>query len=823
MTIQDLQKHIGLFRPALVLESIVSRETRWKGERALTLLLSLSAAVTVFVHLGSAATAQFSDNAFPEIVLDGLLGITLVVLTLKLIAMAHDSFFYSYYFRGMNSILDRTDPDHKNQVVTFELASILFNSDSGDVTKDFIFSRYGFACLRRCGIEEDSLREFFNGRQSKITPDSVEVRSETGSYGIVEYIHTLLHADQEFASFIAVKQIQEKELVAAAEWTIRLERAMMRRRRFWSKDSLGRIPGLGKDWAYGGAYVLEKYSHDISSRQNFGSIGALSGYGSREVDEIEAILARQKESNALLIGEYTAGKLDILAQLARRIMEGKVLPPLEDKHMVLLDTELLIASKKDKPSFETEFIRLFHDAMHAGNVILVFENFSSFIASAQSIGSDIVSLMDPYLSSPAVQVVAMVDTDTFHQVIENNTVLMQRFEKVTVQATNEESTIAVLEDIVLQYEAKDHVFFTYQAVREIAEGADRYFSEGVMPDKAIDLLAEIVPKIVQSGRRTITKTDILELIKQKTGIAVGEVTGEEKDKLLKLEELLHARIIGQDEAVTAIAQSMRRARSGIGSESRPMGSFLFLGPTGVGKTETTKALAHTFFNDEKAVVRIDMSEYNTPDALDRLIGSFNFGKVGVLATKLREKPYGVLLLDEFEKSNKEVMDLFLQVLDEGFFSDMSGKRVNCRNLIIIATSNAGSDTIFKLVAEGKDLAGSKDAIIDEIIRKGTFRPEFLNRFDGVIIFHPLKESHLREVARLMLGRLKKRLAEKNMELVINDDLINYLMRFGVDPKFGGRPMNRAIQEKIEELIARSIIKGELKPGSKIEFNAQDLA
>ncbi len=816
MTIRELQQEINLFRPALVLDAVIARETRWKWERILTYVLSVVAAVAVLSTLG----AQFI--AFPEIFVDVPVSLAFFLLALKLFLMGHDAFFFSYYFRGMESVLDPAMPEARIQKVSFELSSVLFATEHDDITRDFIFSRYGFSSLARCGIDENAIKEFFTNRKNIVLAEKVDVRSETGVYGVIEYVHAVLHADSEFTNFISTHEVQEKELVAAAEWTIKLERSLMKRRRFWSRDSLGRIPGIGKDWAYGGAYILEKYGHDVSSQQTFSSVGFLSGYGTAELNEIEAVLAKRKEANVLLIGDYAAGKLDILAQLSRRILEGRVLPPLEHKHLVLLDTDLLIAAKKDKASFEAELIKLFGDIAAAGNIIVVFQNFTSFIKSAEAIGSDIASIIDPYLASPSLQVVALVDTDSFHQVIERNSALMQRFEKVTIESTTEENTIAVLEDIVLQYEAREHVFFTYQAVREIAEGADRYFSEGVMPDKAIDLLAEVVPKVIQAGRRMITKKDIFELLQAKTGIAVGEVGEAEKEKLLKLEELLHARIIGQDEAVTAISQAMRRARSGIGSENKPMGSFLFLGPTGVGKTETTKALAHTFFGDDKAIVRIDMSEYNTPDALERLIGSFNFGKVGVLSSKLREKPYGVLLLDEFEKSAKEVKDLFLQVLDEGFFSDMSGKRVNCRNLIIIATSNAGSDSIFKLVEEGKDLAQSHDKIIDDIINQGMFRPEFLNRFDGVILFHPLKDVHLREVARLMLGRLQKRLAEKNMDLVITEDLITYLMKFGVDPKFGGRPMNRAIQEKIEELIARNIIKGVIKPGSKIEFSAKDL-
>ena len=275
-----------------------------------------------------------------------------------------------------------------------------------------------------------------------------------------------------------------------------------------------------------------------------------------------------------------------------------------------------------------------------------------------------------------------------------------------------------------------------------------------MPDKAIDLLRELVPMVKASKLHIVTREDVLDLVSRKTGIAVSEAKGEERTKLLKLEEILHERIVGQDEAVKAISGALRRARSGISSPNRPMGSFLFLGPTGVGKTETTKALAQVFFGDEKAINRLDMSEYQRDDALSRLIGTFESGKVGVLASLLRERPYGVLLLDEFEKTSKEVHDLFLQVLDEGFFTDVSGKRVNARNLIVVATSNAGSDVIWKFMQEGKGL--NKDIVITEIINRAIFKPELLNRFDGVVLFHPLNAEHLRTIARFQLQKLAKR-------------------------------------------------------------------
>jgi ATP-dependent Clp protease ATP-binding subunit ClpA len=321
----------------------------------------------------------------------------------------------------------------------------------------------------------------------------------------------------------------------------------------------------------------------------------------------------------------------------------------------------------------------------------------------------------------------------------------------------------------------------------------------------------------------VERSDVLALIEAKTGISTGDVKATERDTLLNLETILHQRIIGQDEAVTSISNAMRRARSDIENPERPMGSFLFLGPTGVGKTETTKALASVFFGKEESIIRFDMSEYQGDDSLARLIGSFGSGKQGVLSSKLREQPYGVLLLDEFEKTNTEVMNLFLQILDEGFFSDMTGKRVNARNLIIVATSNAGSDLVWNLLRDGKDLSANKDVIVNEIINRGIFKPELLNRFDGVILFHPLSTDNLQKIAVLMLKKLQTRLTEKGIELVVNDALLKAVISAGTDPQFGARPMNRAIQEKVEQVIARKIIAGEAPSGSRLELTEAELA
>src|SRR3989338_1712075 len=299
--------------------------------------------------------------------------------------------------------------------------------------------------------------------------------------------------------------------------------------------------------------------------------------------------------------------------------------------------------------------------------------------------------------------------------------------------------------------------FSFPSILSLTKTADRFISYGEMPGKALDMLIEITPWAIERNIEVLKENDVSVFVSEKTGIVTGDIKEKEAGKIEHLEELLHQRVVGQNEAVDSIAGAVRRARSGVGNPKRPLSSFFFLGPTGVGKTEVSKSLAESFFGDENKMLRFDMSEYSGPDALSRLIGDFTSNKNGLLANRLLDNPYSVLLLDEFEKAAGDVLDLFLQILDEGVFTDALGKQVGCRNYIIIATSNAGSSLIWETVKLGKNLEGEKDNILDQIIKEKIFRPELLNRFDGVILFHPLQNTELTSIARLGLEKLVKRL------------------------------------------------------------------
>jgi ATP-dependent Clp protease ATP-binding subunit ClpA len=522
----------------------------------------------------------------------------------------------------------------------------------------------------------------------------------------------------------------------------------------------------------------------------------------------------------MIISENPQNSSELVAMLGMAIDRGYAYGELEKKKVFYLRTTNLLSWIADKDDFENLFTTILKEARDVGNIILAIDNFGLLISTAHNFGSDIVSIFSIFFNSPDLHIIALSDKEKYHNVIEPNKALTSFFEKIDIPEKDKDAVLKILEDEVLAVEARGKVFITYPAIQAIVEGTERYFSEAFLYDKARDVLTEIVPYIKHQKRKIVTKEDILSFFVDKTGIPQGKIDSDEKEKLINLEISLHKRVVGQNEAIIAISNALRRARAGVGNTHRPIGSFLFLGPTGVGKTETTKALAETFFGTEDSILRFDMSEYKTSDALKRLIGSFEEDRSGLLSKKLREKPYCVLLLDEFEKTNKDVHDLFLQIIDEGFFSDMDGNRVNVRNTIIIATSNAGSDLIFDYVSHGESLVNKKDEIIKAIVEQGIFKPELINRFDGTILFSPLSETDLKKIAGLMLVKLEDRLKEKGIGISITDKLISSVASQGMDIAFGARPMNRYIQEKIEASIADKIIRGEIGAGDIVSLDTE---
>ena len=607
--------------------------------------------------------------------------------------------------------------------------------------------------------------------------------------------------------------------MSTLRWIVSLEHKRKRQERWWSKENLSKTTGLGREWSYGTAFTLERYSRSIYTSAVYSTLTNDPALAESTVEKIEAALAKVKGSNVLLIGEAGVGKMDLVLEVSKRMKQGRSLHAIAGQQMHVLDTARLFATHRTKQDLEETILHLFDEALSAGNNIIVIENISTVIKEAEGAGVFLPELLDQYLATTELHVIATDTPGAFHQLLEPLGGFTRRFSEIFLETADRSATTRVLEGVAIATEAKQNIIFSYESLVAITEAADRYLVEGVMPDKAITLLIDIASAAHREKQILITADFVYKEVSKKTNVPAGPISSEERDLLLHLEDKLHEQVIGQRTAIDAISRTMRRARAGIQASDKPIGSFLFLGPTGVGKTETAKALANVFFKGADHMRRIDMSEYSDPDAAQRLIGDQEVS--GVLAEILREHPYCVVLLDEFEKAHQTVHDLFLQILDEGIFTDGRGTKVNARNTIIIATSNAGAPLILKTVQQRQSLAHLESEIINHIVETGLFRPELINRFDSTIIFEPLNKTEQGSVANLLLKDLYARIKDRGYQLSIGPELMQVLIDKGYDPEFGARPMQRVFQDLVEEKVAQKIISGSLKKGETLTLTIHD--
>ncbi|MEX2405241.1 MAG: AAA family ATPase [Candidatus Paceibacterota bacterium] len=796
---RDVNKIIKYYRPALALDRILPNTIR-------------SRTVTFLPALVLIALIIFGVDGFSN---ERLFGLFLLLLGIWILFLMLQWFHNSFRLEGTETRVRKHGGSEHAHAVSYEVADILYRSD-GNLLQGFIASSVGIEVLLRVGVDPEKIRDLENigGVDPQSLPD--------GHISLGDVVSTLFEHNQVFKEFVFSAGVQTEDVIATGEWVESMYRDRKERMRWWGRMRLGRIPAIGTDWSYGTAYTLEKYGNYVDEMGYF-SLGSPNEEEiEEEVSAIESVLARGGEANVLLVGEGKDILMEIIGRTAYHVTYGTIFPELQHKRMFLFDGRAFVADLETKAAIERGLIIAFNEAVKAGNLIIVIDDLPGLIDSAKAVDVDVLGILDPYLTASDIQVIGLAQASSFYGSFEHDASVVERFEIVTRSQKEGEDLVRELERIVPRYEATTGLFFTYQAIKSIAENARRYFTTGILADKVHDLMEELAPFVISSGDAVVTEEHVESLVHRKTGIPTGDAGEEERELLLNLEDRLHERIIGQDAAIEGIARALRRSRSGVRNADRPMGSFLFLGPTGVGKTETAKTLARVFFGGTDKMMRFDMSEYKGSDALSKLIGSFEDGKPGRLVQRLREDPYGVVLLDEFEKTSDDVKDLFLQILDEGVFSDMAGREVFARDIIFIATSNAASDTIFKYFNEGKDPVEHTDELINSIVEEGIFKPELLNRFDDVVVFHPLEHEHLVDIARIMLNQLKERLYEQGIDLKITDEIINYVAEEGYNPQFGARPMNRVIQDKIEQAIATKKLEGEVSKGSRIILTREDV-
>ena len=648
------------------------------------------------------------------------------------------------------------------------------------------------------------------------------------------------------------------------------------------------LPQSGK----GGA--LEQFGRDLTAMAAEKKLDPVIGRET-EITRIIQILSRRTKNNPCLIGEPGVGKTAVAEGLAQRITDGNVPENLADKKVIALDLAAMIAGAKYRGEFEERIKKVLEEIQKAGNIILFIDELHTIVGAGSAEGAvDAANIIKPPLSRGQLQVIGATTLDEYRKYIEKDAALERRFQPVTVGEPTEEESIEILKGLRDRYEAHHQVKILDEAIEAAVHLSSRYIADRFLPDKAIDLMDEAASRIRLEGLtptpqikekqnrlaqidaekeeaihnqeferaaalrdevktlkeeiesllkqqhtgtsadKVVGETAIAAVIAQWTGIPLQKLTETESEKLLKLEQLLHERVVGQEDAVSAVARAIRRSRVGLKDPKRPVGSFLFMGPTGVGKTELSKALAEAMFGSEKALIRIDMSEYMEKHTVSRMIGSppgyVGYDDAGQLTEKVRRNPYSVILFDEIEKAHPDVFNIMLQILDDGILTDAHGKKVDFKNTVIIMTSNIGAKEITaKHTAFGfADAEGEFEQTQEQIktkvmgALKSSFRPEFLNRIDDIIVFKQLTEENIRAIASLMLGSVAKRLQE-NMGIVINftEAAVEHLAKAGYDSIYGARPLKRAIVSRVEDKIAEQFLDGTLKDKTQITADVQE--
>lgn len=556
--------------------------------------------------------------------------------------------------------------------------------------------------------------------------------------------------------------------------------------------------------------LLDRLSHDLTHLAREGYLHPCIARD-RETETILRLL--EGRANVLLIGNPGVGKTSMIEGLAQRMVTEDVPASLQDKRLVSLSVAELVGSSAGAGDVEERLNLVLNEVTRSGNIVLVLENVQNLIGVSSGGGAtlDLSEILGSALASKQFLVIATTNAVDYRRYVEVSSGLTSTFSPVMIEEVETNAAIKILEAKSGAVEYRHHVYFSYASIERMVVLAQRYLHDRYLPEKAIALMEEtaVAVRRARGANAMVSAEDVSRVVAEKTNIAVTQVTERESEKLLHLEERMHERIVGQDEAVTAVASALRRARVELRDTKRPIANFLFLGPTGVGKTELAKTVAEVYFGAEENMIRLDMSEYQEPQSVSRLIGAppgYRGAGGGYLTDSVRSRPFSLLLLDELEKAHPDILNLFLQVMDDGRLTDSSGRTVDFTNVIIIATSNAGTEVIQENLRAGIAIEAIRTRLVEEELGR-YFRPEFLNRFDQIVVFRPLSKTEVVAIAALMIRQVAKRLAEKGIALEASEAAIRELADAGFDPLFGARPLRRLIQERIDDSLAKYLLTG----------------
>lgn len=602
-----------------------------------------------------------------------------------------------------------------------------------------------------------------------------------------------------------------------------LERGVLWHDHIFSLINQSKIPiktgGIARDWSFGYTPTLNRFGTNITSQvsNNILMSSNLEQHKDLVLKMVEQFSGNGKQ-NIALIGVDGVGKTTVVNSFAAKIANGseKIPSNLKYRQVISLDASSLIAAAPGRGEIENLLNYILNEAYAAKNIIICLDNAQLFFEDG--VGSvDVSNLLLPIIQAGALRMILTLDEQRFLQISAKNPALAQAMNRLQVKPANYDETLAVMQDKLLVFEHQNGVFYQFQALKEAFRLSERYIFDLEMPGRAVRLL-EMSAGFADN--KIVTANSVGRAIEQTMNVKVATADiNEEKETLLNLENLLHARMVGQEKAVSAVANALRRARTGVRNQNRPIGTFLFLGPTGVGKTELSKALSEVYFNGENNIVRLDLNEFVNLEDVSRLIAD-GARDSSSLTAQMMKKPFSVVLLDEIEKAHPNVLTALLQVLDEGILRDEKNREVSFRDAIIIATSNAGAERIQELISRGYDSSSAEEVIVNDLIASHEFRPEFLNRFDEIVVFEPLTKENLLQIIDLMVAGVNKTLAGQKITVSVSPEAKLLLAEMGYDPKLGARPMRRVIQRVVENTIARKMLSGEAQAGANIEITPE---
>jgi len=704
-----------------------------------------------------------------------------------------------------NRIDDRIEPD-------------LLARLPSELKRDGLISSLPYArsvqfMMVRSGVSPRFISDAFGEEELQVAWKRAISRRPNGTVYGADLLASLVASDPVLTNLLPHLQLDQADVDLVADWYEHLQQLM----RLHGEPRI--TGGVARDWSFGYSHLLERFGINVSDRVAGGSFTVDIEAHQNAVEFMMSTLSTSGKANVALVGQVGSGKTTIVEAFAARLMKGDGVPSsLRYRQVIQLDAATLISAASGRGQLEQLVNDLLVEAYHAKNIILCLDDAELFFE--EGVGSvDLANLLRPVLEGGVLKVILTMEEQRFLKISQHNSALAQLLNRFSIQPASYEEAMRVMQDQLIPTEYRQKITYMYQALREAYRLSERYLHDLAQPGKALQVL---IASAQHAEDGLVTAVSVQKAVEQNFGVKVGASAGEaEKQMLLNLEQLIHERMINQTHAVGVVSDALRRARAGVRNEKRPIGTFLFLGPTGVGKTELAKSLAAVYFGGEDRLIRLDMNEFVSPDDVRRLIAD-GADDASSLSAQVLKQPFSVILLDEIEKAHDAVLSTLLQMLDEGILRDVKGREVGFRDAIIIATSNAGAEQIRHHIEAGEELENFEKEFEDELIHSGTFRPEFLNRFDEVVLFRPLKELELAKVVELIIDGVNKTLEPQKVSVAIDTELKAWLVVKGNDPRLGARPMRRMVQRVVENIMAKRLLAGDVQPGEVVNLTLDDV-